>query len=88
MLGFNDVRWQLSIAEAVLNLEVTHCALLNVLIDKGIITTTEYYDKIKAVKEEPDYKKAIEKLLATKDELNKEINFAEIFGKAGNKDEV
>ena len=88
MLGFNDVKWQLSVAEAVLQLEVANCALLNVLIDKGIITTTEYFDKIKAVKEDPDYKKSIEKLLATKEELNKEINFAEIFGKAGNKDEV
>ena len=83
MLGFEDIEWQLNVAQSVLELEARQRAILNILIEAGVMTAPQFNEKLAQMKEQKYFKDNFEQIQKAREELEKPFDFMEIFKKAG-----
>lgn len=83
MFGFEDTEWQLNVAQSMLELEARQRVILNILIEAGIMTAPQFYEKLTQMKEQKYFKDNFEQIQKVREELKKPFDFMEFFKKAG-----
>ena len=83
MFGFEDIEWKIEVAQTALELEARQRAILNILIEAGIMTAPQFNEKLAQVKEQKCFKDNFEQIQKAREKLEKPFDFADIFKKAG-----
>ena len=87
MFSFEDTKWQLDVAQTILELETQQRAILHILIEAGIMTAPQFNEKLAQMKEQKYFKDNFEQIQKAREELEKLFDFMEIFGDLDNKNE-
>lgn len=83
MFGIEDIKWQLDVAQLLLELEAGQRVVLNILIEAGIMTAPQFNEKLAQMKEQKYFRDNFEQIQKTREELEKSFDFMEIIKKAG-----
>lgn len=83
MFGIEDIKWQLDVAQSLLELEAGQRVVLNILIEAGIMTAPQFNEKLAQMKEQKYFRDKFEQIQKTREELGKPFDFMEIIKKAG-----
>lgn len=83
MLGFENIEWKIEVARTAFELEARQRAILNILIEAGIMTAPQFNEKLAQMKEQKYFKDNFEQIQKIREELEKPFDFMEIIKKAG-----
>lgn len=83
-----DLRWKLDVAQVIYELEARQNVIAHALVDQGYFTVDEFLEKVEEKKKEEHFKKGLEKIRKTREELAETPTLSQIFAKfmEGNKD--
>lgn len=87
MLGFEDIKWQLDVAQTALELEARQRTILNILIEAGIMTAPQFNEKLAQMKEQEYFKDNFEQIQKAREELEKPFDFMDLLTSLGGKNE-
>lgn len=79
MFGIEDIKWQLDVAQSLLEIEAGQRAVLNILIEAGIMTTPQFNEKLAQMKEQKYFRDNFEQIQKTREELVKPFDLGELF---------
>ena len=82
MLEYEEIKWQLDVAQTVLELEARQQTILNILVEAGIMTAPQFNEKLAQIREHKYFKDNFEQIQKTREELEKPFDFMDIFKKA------
>ena len=75
MLDMEDIKWQLKVAESMLELELRQRAALSILISKGIMSVGEFNDVYTNLKNNGYFKEQFDLLKERREEVEKYKDF-------------
>ena len=75
MVEIEDIKWQLNVAESMLELEVRQRAALSILISKGVMTIGEFNDVYTNLKNNGYFKEQFDLLKERREEVEKYKDF-------------
>ena len=75
MVEVEDIKWQLNVAESMLELEVRQRAALSILISKGVMTIGEFNDVYTNLKNNGYFKEQFDLLKERREEVEKYKDF-------------
>ena len=75
MLDMEDIKWQLNVAESMLELEARQRTILHILISKGVITASEFNDTYTNLKNNGYFKEQFDLVKERREEVEKYKDF-------------